>query len=253
MRQKKPVRKNRLPKTTKVKLSATDQRFTELMGEGYVVPSDGSQNYIEDFHPKAAFRLCAYQGAGNHDLMQFFGIANKTYHRWLQSHPQFRKAVQLGKDIFNTQVIERRMLQRATGFRYKTRKVTVETKVVLDKETGEPIYNEDGTMKTYQNRSVTHEDHFLPPDVKALIYWLKARDPKRWLFRSLDKAVNERQQEQMKNMDLSQLTSDELKAFHSLMGKIQMMEGSVEKEDQDENFGMDDLIDEAMNEMRGVA
>ena len=113
--------------------------------------------YSEDF-VKIGNRYAAL-GAIDTELASNFGIAVTTLNMWKKKHPEFREAIQAGKDEFNMCRAEGALIHSSLGYTH------TETKVFYDKDQGIVTYDV--------------EKHY-PPNVTALIFFLKNRDPKRW-------------------------------------------------------------------------
>lgn len=92
------------------------------------------------------------------------GISTTTYYQWQNDFPDISEAIKKGKAPVDIEV-ENALLKRAKGY-------TVT-------ETIEEMYRDPETNKiTGQHiRRVTKE---IPPDVGAIVFWLKNRKPGRW-------------------------------------------------------------------------
>lgn len=66
--------------------------------------------------------------------------------------------------------VEEALLRRALGFRQQE----IHSEDLVDKKTGE-------ILESAKRRVVTKE---IPPDVRALLFWLKNRKPERWKDRN---------------------------------------------------------------------
>ena len=113
--------------------------------------------YKEEFDTQVE-KLCKL-GAKDTELADFFNVTEKTLNNWKIDHPSFFQSLKRGKDIYDNELIETALKNRALGYTHK------ETKVHFDKD------------------GVPHEhevDKHYPPDTTALIYWTKNRQPARW-------------------------------------------------------------------------
>lgn len=118
----------------------------------------GRPGQYHESMPDRARKLCSQFGDDNDMLATSFGVTIATLHNWKKEHPEFLDAIKEGKDLFDSDTVERSLLHRAIGYS------CIEEKVFLDK--GEPVIVK--TTKHY------------PPDTTAMIFWLKNRQPARW-------------------------------------------------------------------------
>ena len=86
------------------------------------------------------------------------GISKSAYYRYQSKYPEFAEAIRRGKSKTDHQV-QSSLLKRAVGFFYVE---TVETTL------------KNGNVKT------TEILKYKPPDIKAIIHWLKRRRPDLW-------------------------------------------------------------------------
>ena len=131
-------------------------------------PGGKPTQYDEDRYPHIAFTVCARLGANNKALAKVFGIELPTLAVWKVTYPDFKKAVQEGKDVYDSRNVEVSYLQRALGYDYD--EVTINEK---------PITNKDEQLLEVVKLTKTTNKRVLP-DVKAAEGWLRLRNPKRW-------------------------------------------------------------------------
>ncbi len=112
-----------------------------------------------------AKQLCEQFGATDADLAEFFHVSRVTIFRWQVAEPEFRAALQLGKQAADERVV-RRLYERAIGYSHEAVK----------------IFPPRGKGKT--PLIVPYIERF-PPSDTAGIFWLKNRMPKDWRERSL--------------------------------------------------------------------
>lgn len=75
------------------------------------------------------------------------------------------------------QAVEDALLKKATGY------TQVEKKVVLQKT----VIYQDGKRIQEKNEPVTvEEESYIPPDIRAQLFWLKNRQPQRWKEKPLE-------------------------------------------------------------------
>lgn len=121
------------------------------------VSGDGGRPtaYEEKFAEQA--KLLAKLGATDLEISQFFGVALRTIHRWKVEHPEFREALEMGKEEADKKV-EESLYRRAVGYTFDSEKI-----VVVDKE-------------LQRVETIEH----VPPDTKAAMFWLQNRRPGIW-------------------------------------------------------------------------
>lgn len=96
-------------------------------------------------------------GATDLEISQAFEVSIRTIHRWKLEHPEFREALELGKEAADKKV-EESLFKRATGYSFDSEKI-----VVIEGEA----------------QRVEIIEH-VPPDVKAGMWWLQNRRPGTW-------------------------------------------------------------------------
>jgi len=96
-------------------------------------------------------------GATDLEIAQAFEVSIRTIHRWKLEYPEFRQALEIGKEAADRKV-EDSLYKRATGYSFDSEKI-----VVVE---GEP-------------QRVEIIEH-VPPDTKAAMWWLQNRKPGTW-------------------------------------------------------------------------
>lgn len=114
-------------------------------------PSKFEQQFCEQ-----ARKLCTL-GATDAEIASFFGVDVRTVYRWKIEHDEFCQALKRGKEEADD-LVEQRLFARATGYSQDATK----------------IFQFEGSPVT-----VEYVEHF-PPDVTAMIFWLKNRRPEKW-------------------------------------------------------------------------
>lgn len=136
------------PKKTKPKAKATKPKKPVRNGR----PSDYRKEYA---HLAYRFTLLGHTDA---ELAVDFGVAESTINRWKLAHPEFCESIKRGRTPADCDVVES-LYKRACGF----------TKRMVK-------------MFQYNGEVIEHEyDEYFPPEVGAMVYWLKNRQ--RALFR----------------------------------------------------------------------
>jgi hypothetical protein len=175
----------------------------------------GGQVYDDNSHPKLAFRICSQTGATAEQLAQIFGVTERTLSYWQIRYPRFCNAFRLGKDLFDTQIVENHMLKRALGYTVTVRECVRQTKIVKGKGSL-PEYDENGEVKTYVEETELTKDVHIPGSEKLIITWMTNRNPKRWSKnpQPLEIEGNER------HIDLSKLSEKELEDLQKISSKV---------------------------------
>lgn len=104
----------------------------------------------------------ARDGLTDEQIAKNIGIAPRTYYEWQERFPQFRQAIKKGKAPVDIEV-ENALLKRALGYEYE------ETITEIEEV-------EEGRQKKHIRRIRKH----MPPDVGAIVFWLKNRKPGKW-------------------------------------------------------------------------
>lgn len=113
--------------------------------------------------PQAAHVLCKEHGFTKAQLAEVFGVTVQTLQGWINRYDEFQAAVLCGMDEFDSNVVERKLLERATGYEYQERVISV-----THDKAGNPHQNETISIKKQ------------PADVKAATFWLTNRRKERW-------------------------------------------------------------------------
>lgn len=101
----------------------------------------------------------AREGLTDEEIASRLGIGTRTLYDWKKKYPQFMQAIKENKDYFDSKV-EDALLKRALGYECE------ETEIIASR---------DG-----KNSKVKKTKKAIPPDVTAIIFWLKNRQPDKW-------------------------------------------------------------------------
>jgi len=63
-----------------------------------------------------AYEVCRQFGADDRQLALVLGVSRATVNSWKKQHPTFRAQLLAGKEIFDTGVVEQKLLARAMGY-----------------------------------------------------------------------------------------------------------------------------------------
>lgn len=114
-------------------------------------PSKFKPEFVEQ-----AAKLAAL-GATDREVAEFFGVDERTLHRWKHEKQEFCQALKVGKESADERV-EQSLYRRAVGYSFDSEKVFQFQGKVVRAETVEHV----------------------PPDTTAAIFWLKNRKPADW-------------------------------------------------------------------------
>lgn len=119
------------------------------------MPGGRPSSYKPEFAEQA--RILCDKGFTDNELAAFFKIDRATIYRWKSKYPEFCDAIKIGGESADERV-ERSLFERANGYRHKATKIM-----------------------QYQGEIVKQDyEEVYPPDVAAMIFWLKNRRKDRW-------------------------------------------------------------------------
>lgn len=144
--------------------------------------------YEQWLEPEGLLKIEAWarDGLTDEQIASNMCIGNRTLYEWKQKYPQISQSLKKGKEVVDIQV-ENALLKRALGYKYT--------------ETTKQLVENPKTGKT--ELKVTKEvQKEMPPDVTAIIYWLKNRKPEIWKDKQNIEISGELQQEKTKLDDI---------------------------------------------------
>lgn len=114
-------------------------------------PSKFKPEFVEQAHKLAAL------GATDREVAEFFGVEERTLHRWKHEHEEFCQSLKVGKDEADDRV-EQSLYRRAVGYTC-----------------------DDVHFSAYEGcvTATPYVKHH-PPDTTAAIFWLKNRRKADW-------------------------------------------------------------------------
>jgi len=129
----------------------------------------GKETKFKEDYIRMAEVACVEGGFTDQKLAALFDVCRATISNWKKDYPEFKAALKRGKDVFDTEVIEKAFFKRCTGFAYnETTKEPVEW---TNPKTGQ---QESKMMVTKRVRKM------VVPDAKGCMDWLTNRAPDRW-------------------------------------------------------------------------
>lgn len=186
------------------------------MGEQIGEQKKNKKGRTTKYHPSMAERAykLALLGLKNKDLAVAFGVDRSTIDSWLVKYKAFKEAVVNGREQADAEVAKA-LYHRAKGYSHPEEKVFVYQ--------GKPTKVE--TTKYY------------PPDTMAAIFWLQNRQKEYWKdIRHYRHAGEEggpiKHQHAIVDIDLSDMSNDELEMLESIGLKIQEKQEAEEQEEQ---------------------
>ena len=108
-------------------------------------------------YAEQAYKL-AQEGFTDKKIADFFKVQERTVNNWKTDYPGFFQSLKRGKDEFDSDVIEKSLAHRASGYSHP-----------------------DVHISNYQGKiTVTPIIKHYPPDPASMIFWLKNRRSNRW-------------------------------------------------------------------------
>jgi len=101
----------------------------------------------------------ALDGLTNEEIIQKLKISNGTFYNWLKDYPDFRAAIQDGKDRYDSENVEKAMKEDAVGKEFE--------EVVFERDPDGNMVESKRTRKWQRN-------------FQAQRFWLMNRQPARW-------------------------------------------------------------------------
>ncbi|MBE6646108.1 MAG: hypothetical protein E7611_00535 [Ruminococcaceae bacterium] len=122
-------------------------------------------------------RRLAEEGFSDEEIAERCGLTFDVFQRWRKKYAKFRDAIEIGRKEADFSVVEA-LYKKATGYSVKTNKTHKLKRVDYDPDTGKKV-------KEYEELAVGFDESYVPPDLKAEIFWLKNRQPCRWKEKEL--------------------------------------------------------------------
>lgn len=160
--------------------------------------------------PHIAFMLCKERGFTDEELGEVFGVDRGTILSWKRNDDNFKKAIQDGKDEWDTVHVENALLRRALGYEYQERTVK-KTKIKCLLPDGAKIF-----LPGVEESITTKQ---MAPDAKCLTFWLTNRQGERWKMVTHNKTENTGDATNMEvnvNADLENLSLEQLNALKEI-------------------------------------
>lgn len=148
----------------------------------------------------------AREGLIEEEMCKRLGIAMSTFQAYKNQYPELMDTLKKGKEYVDY-MVEDSLLKRALGYEYEEK--TYETMKVPEIQ-----IVDDEEIQTYRIEEVLTKNVVkqVAPDVTAIIFWLKNRQPDKWR----DKQNIEHSGQVNKTVDLTGLSIEELRRLAKL-------------------------------------
>ena len=123
-------------------------------------------------HGLELVRKLAEDGYSLEEIAIRTGITPEELELWRHRHKKLRDALELGRREADYSVIEA-LYKRAVGYNVLTKKTHKLKRIDFDPVTGKKI-------REYEELATADDEDYVPPDLRASIFWLKNRQPERW-------------------------------------------------------------------------
>ena len=147
------------------------------------------------------------------EICKMVGISRTIYHRWQEEKVEFVDAIKKAESDrmqFFVAEAKKSLLKKLQGY-------TVEEKHTVYVNSGK---KDDGgkSIPTIKEQKVVNK-HILP-DTAAIIFTLVNGDPDNWKNRQNSELTGKGGKDLIPEMDFSQLSNEDLKAYHALLKKL---------------------------------
>ena len=117
-------------------------------------------------------RRLAEEGLSDEEIAARCELSLEVFQRWKKKYSKFCDAIEIGRQEADFSVVEA-LYKKATGYSVKTNKTHKLKFIDYDPATGKKV-------KEYESLAIGVDESYVPPDLKAEIFWLKNRQPCRW-------------------------------------------------------------------------
>ena len=128
-------------------------------------------------------RRLAEEGLSDDEIAERCELEIEVFQRWKKKYSKFCDAIEIGRQEADFSVVEA-LYKKATGYSVKTNKTHKLKCIDYDPTTGKKV-------KEYEALAVGVDESYVPPDLKAEIFWLKNRQPHRWKEKDVREADGE--------------------------------------------------------------
>ena len=133
------------------------------------------QGKYRDWCDKYGFeflRRLAEEGCSDEEIARKCGLTVEVFTRWKNKYQKFSDAIEIGRVEADFSVVSA-LYRKAVGYSVKTPKTYKLKRVDFDPETGKKL-------REYEELAVGVDEDYIQPDLRAEMFWLKNRQPRRW-------------------------------------------------------------------------
>ncbi len=142
------------------------------MAEKKKHPGGRPTDYRQEYN-RLAYIACCEGGFTHKKLALLFDCNEDTIYEWKKTYTEFSEAIQKGKDEFDSGRVEKALLKICKGIRFTERTSEARPIILIDAEgQREEIGTELMVTKTVKK--------FIVPNARAIRFWLRNRNRKRW-------------------------------------------------------------------------
>ena len=154
-------------------------------------------------------------------ICELMEITRRTWDNWMKKYPEFREAVNEGKNEFATEKVENKLIKRCMGYSYiKSREEVVNDVVIAN----------DGSQIPVKIHKTVQQEVYVPPNVSAIKKFLAARLPEKY-----GKDANQSgggQCKQLVRQDILELTPQErAERLKEMLGNIRVVQRVGDKQE----------------------
>ncbi len=133
--------------------------------------ADKFRRFCEDVGLEHIRRL-AEDGYADEEIAIRSDIEPAVFRRWKKKYPEFAAAVELGRSGSDFAVVHS-LYKKAVGYSVSVNKTHKLKRVDYDPDTGKKL-------REYEELATGVDESYIPPDLRAEMFWLKNRQPERW-------------------------------------------------------------------------
>ena len=129
------------------------------------------QEWIDDPDKKTLLSGWARKGLSDQQIAKNIGISRSTLNEWRKKYPDISDTLKKGKEVADAEV-ENALYLKCIGHKVQLKKTFKVKKIE---------YNDAGRKIKEEEHLETGEDEvYIPPDTKAIIFWLTNRMREDW-------------------------------------------------------------------------
>lgn len=117
-------------------------------------------------------RRLAEDGLPEEEIAIRSALTPSIFRRWKKRYPELLAALELGRSGSDFAVVQS-LYKRAVGYSVKVSKTVKLKRVDYDPLTGKKL-------REYEELAPAVDEDYIPPDLRAEMFWLKSRQPERW-------------------------------------------------------------------------